>query len=124
MANVAVTCNLIPNVVLIRAVMSSALSHLVAEAFTKSRVEDNEVQKLLRDNFEEREYRWYCIDQSSHVQTVTYSDDPNPIVAQVNGDPAAIVGPGSAPFRLQIQFSELIKPGRLNPNLAHPCAVV
>lgn len=124
MTQVVVTSNLNGRSLSIKAVLSVHLAHVVAEAFTSSFDPDYPLHVLLRDlTVHNAAYRRYCIDQSSLIYTVTFSNHTEPRILTFQGAPALIAPSDQETLKIYLEQTDLVRPGRLNPNRTHPHAI-
>jgi len=120
MSNVIVTAAGRFEALIVRASLTVHIAHRVAEAFTKSKEESYPLHDLLVSTFGGHSFRWYCLDMSANHVDITFSNQTNPRVLHFQGSPAVIANADREFFSLRIQHSDLIKPGRLNPQAPHP----
>lgn len=124
MSQVVVTSNTTGRSLVIKASLSIHLACTVADAFTDARDKDLPLHQLLTELFGVESYRWYCVDQSSPVYSLTFSHDANPHVLNYQGAPALIAEPFRSGFVLSLFEADLVRPGRLNPMQRRPHAIL
>lgn len=117
---VVISSNVTNKSLVVKALLSIHLAQLVADAFTNEREAENEVQSAVVKLFgDEKRYRWYCIDQSDTIYTITFSGMLSPRLLMYQGIAAAIAPADAAALKIFMTESETVRPGRLIPTKPH-----
>lgn len=124
MAQVVLTNSLNNKAFCVKAPLTVTLLHEVAEAFTDRYSEDRLLQRLVHIELAlprgSHSYQWYCLDLSSTVWMITFSNAMKPRVYLFQGIPVAVASPDAASLRIYAQQVDLVNPGELTLQDDHP----
>jgi len=122
-SNIIVTAHGRPDALIVRGELTAHLGWRIADAFTQYRDKEDVLHGMLVASFGNVSFRWYCVDMSTSIYHITFSNAANPRVFHFQGAAAAITTADREFFSLHLQTSDLIKAGRINTTSVHPAAI-
>jgi hypothetical protein len=114
---IVITSPIVRHALVLKAVLTAELTKQIADAFTDK--QRDEMATLLTATFGARVFRWYCIDMSEAITTVTFSNSASPRCLVYRGVPARIAQVDADRFELQLQQVDSMRPGR-SRSVDHP----
>jgi hypothetical protein len=118
MAHVVVSSSISKRSLIIRAHLTQALMEDIGKSFTlptgaeRDEVSMTSFTHALRNVLGDWDFRWFCIDLSSTIAFITFSNAANPRTLSHSGATVQIAKSDAAPFTITVQEADVIKPDR------------